>query len=33
MQTGVKGGLNVQLMYADFSTNDRKITVGILSMK
>lgn len=29
MQTRVKDGLDVWLMYADFFTNDRKNTVGI----
>lgn len=33
MQTGVKDGLGVRLMSADFSTNDRKNTAGILSVK
>lgn len=33
MQTEVENGLNVCPMYADFSTNDREITVGILSVK
>lgn len=33
MQTGVKNGLDLWLMYSDFFTNDRKNIVGILSVK